>query len=74
MLINRNIGANFPALLTWNSPGLILLNDTRRHYMKQPVNGASLHALLAKIPYPKQPQPVPASVSIPALAAVTGHV
>jgi len=50
------------------------LNNTRRHYMKQQVNGASLHALLAKIPYPKQVQPVPASTSVPAPAAATSHV
>ena len=50
------------------------LNNTRRHYMKQQVNGASLHALLAKIPYPKQVQPVPASATTPAPAVVTSHV
>jgi len=50
------------------------LDNTRRHYMRQAVNGASLRALLAKIPYPKQVQAVPASTSVPAPAAVTSHV
>lgn len=50
------------------------LNNTRRHYMKQQVNGATLHALLAKIPYPKQVQAVPASATVPAPAAATSHL
>lgn len=50
------------------------LANTRHHYMKQQVNGASLHALLAKIPYPKQVQPIPASTTVPAPAAITSHV
>ena len=50
------------------------LNNTRRHYMKQQVNGSSLHALLAKIPYPKQVQAVPAAETVPAPAAITSHV
>ena len=50
------------------------LNNTRRHYLKQQVNGASLHALLAKLPYPRQVQPVPAAASVPAPAAATSHV
>lgn len=55
------------------------LDHTRRHYFKQQVNGASLHALLAKIPYPQQAQPaqaqpVPAAASVPAPAAATSHL
>lgn len=50
------------------------LSNTRRHYMKQQVNGASLHALLAKIPYPKQVQAVPTSTTVLAPAVVTSHV
>ena len=50
------------------------LENTRRHYMKQQVNGASLHALLAKIPYPRQVQPVPAAATVLAPAAITSHV
>jgi hypothetical protein len=50
------------------------LSKTRKHYMKQQVNGASLHALLAKIPYPKQVQAIPASTTVQAPAVVTSHV
>jgi hypothetical protein len=50
------------------------LSRTRKHYMKQQVNGASLHTLLAKIPYPKQVQAVPASTTVLAPAVVTSHV
>ena len=50
------------------------LDNTRRHYLKQQVNGASLHALLAKLPYPRQPQVVPAAASVLAPAAVTSHL
>lgn len=50
------------------------LNNIRRHYVKQQVNGASLHALLAQIPYPKQVQAVPAATTVPAPAAITSHV
>lgn len=50
------------------------LNVTRRHYMKQQVNGASLHALLARIPYPAAPQAAPAASTLPAPAAVTRHI
>ena len=45
------------------------LSNTRRHYMKQQVNGASLHALLAKLPYPAQPPAVPAAATAPAPAS-----
>jgi hypothetical protein len=50
------------------------VNNQRKHYLKQQVNGASLHALLAALPYPKQVRAVPASVTVPAPAAVTAHV
>lgn len=50
------------------------LNNQRRHYIKQQVNGASLHALLSSIPYPQDLQPVPAATTSPAPAAVTSHV
>jgi hypothetical protein len=50
------------------------LNNQRRKYIKQQVNGASLRALLATLPYPKQMQVVPASVTTPAPAVVTSHV
>ena len=52
----------------------ISLQNMRHHYMKQQVNGAALHALLSKIPYPSQPQPAPAAGTAPAPAAVTNHV
>lgn len=50
------------------------LNNTRHHYMKQSVNAGSLHALLAKIPYPTQLQPAPAAATVAAPATVTSHV
>jgi len=50
------------------------LNNMRRHYLKQQVNGASLHALLASIPYPTGVQVVPAAATSVAPAAVTAHV
>lgn len=50
------------------------LTAQRRHYMKQQVNGASLKALLAKIPYPQQVRAVPAADTTPAPAIVTNHV
>ncbi len=50
------------------------LDVQHRHYFKQQVNAASLHALLTTIPYPKQVQAVPASSTVPAPAVVTSHV
>ncbi|HEY3646185.1 MAG TPA: hypothetical protein VGM16_12675 [Gammaproteobacteria bacterium] len=50
------------------------LSNARRHFIKQQVNGASLHALLATLPYPKQVQAVPASTTVVAPAAITSHV
>ena len=49
------------------------LNNQRRHYIKQQVNGAALRALLAKLPGPQQTA-VPAAATVPAPAAVTAHL
>lgn len=50
------------------------IDAQRHHYLRQQVNGASLHALLAKLPYPKQARAVPAAATVPAPAAITAHV
>ena len=50
------------------------VSNQRRHYIKQQVNGAGLHALLARIPYPKQPAAIPAAATTLAPATATAHV
>jgi hypothetical protein len=50
------------------------IESNRRHYLKQQVNGPSLHALLQSIPYPQAVQPAPAPGTVTAPAPATAHV